>query len=227
VKGSRSGAAAFFLLQAAFGILSTAAVAAVTGDDFSETVRRIQAGVVMVEGRSKDERHFGSGFFLESPEVIVTAYHIIEGARKIQVSVPDVFLASDALVLAVSPEWDIAVLQVSWPEEMDFPGLRLAPGDEHLQPGVAVAYTGFGFGTNNAFRKILATYQGIISSTVPYNGGKFYYLSSMVNQGLSGCPLYLPESGAVVGVVTRQYGPKGLGVGFGGAVRDCENSSRD
>ena len=56
------------------------------------------------------------------------------------------------------------------------------------------------------------------SSRVARGEGYYYHLSGLVNQGLSGCALYLPSSGEVVGVVTRQFGPEGLGMGFGGAV---------
>jgi S1-C subfamily serine protease len=80
--------------------------------------------------------------------------------------------------------------------------------------------------------KVLSTYRGIISSRVARGKSFFYHLSGLVNQGLSGCALYLPGSGEVVGIVTSQFGPPGLGVGFGGAVpsavigRLAENVSR-
>lgn len=185
---------------------------------FPAVVEKVQAGTVMIEVRGRKEVHFGSGFFLESPEVVVTALHVVEGARRIRVAIPNTFLTSDALLLSGSPEWDIAVLRVSWPEEVDFPGLRLARGEEILPVGTEVAYTGYGFGTDKAFVKVLSTYRSIISSQVPHGESYLYHLSGLVNKGLSGSALYLPDNGEVVGVVTRFYGPPGLGVGFGGAV---------
>ncbi len=187
-------------------------------ESFPAVVERVQAGTVMIEATGKKNSHFGSGFFLESPDVVVTAYHLVEGAKRIRVAIPGTFLTSDALLVSGSPEWDVAVLKVSWPEEVAFPGLSLARGPDVLPVGTEVAYTGYGFGTDKAFAKILSTYRGIISSRVPHGEGYLYHLSGLVNQGLSGCALYLPENGRVVGVVTRQFGPDGLGVGFGGAV---------
>lgn len=172
----------------------------------------------MIEARGKEVLHFGSGFFLDSPEVVITAYHVVEGARRIRVAIPNTFLTSDALLLSGSPEWDVAVLKVSWPEEVDFPGLRLSEKKETLPVGTEVAYTGYGFGTGEAFIKILSTYRGIISSMVPHRQGHLYHLSGLVNRGLSGSALYLPDSGEVVGVVTRLFGPPGIDMGFGGAV---------
>lgn len=187
-------------------------------ESFPVVVERVQAGTVMIEATGKKSSHFGSGFFLESPDVIVTAYHLVEGARRIRVAIPNTFLTTDALLVSGSPEWDVAVLKVSWPEKVAFPGLSLARGVDVLPVGTEVAYTGYGFGTDKAFAKILSTYRGIISSRVPHGEGYLYHLSGLVNEGLSGCALYLPENGRVVGVVTRQFGPDGLGIGFGGAV---------
>ena len=122
------------------------------------------------------------------------------------------------LVLLKDPDTDVAVLRVTWPEEMDFPGLQMTREREALPVGTEVAYTGYGFGMDESFLKVLSTYRGIISSRVPHGDSYFYHLSGLVNSGLSGGALYLPDSGDVVGVVTRQFGPPGLGVGFGGAV---------
>jgi len=185
---------------------------------FPAVVEKVQAGTVMIEARGRNVLHFGSGFFLESPEVVVTAYHVVEGARRIRVAIPNTFLTSDALLLSGSPEWDVAVLRVSWPEEVDFPGLRLSPAESLLPVGTEVAYTGYGFGTGEAFIKVLSTYRGIVSSRVPHGESYLYHLSGLVNRGLSGSAVYLPESGEVVGVVTRLFGPPGMGMGFGGAV---------
>jgi 2-alkenal reductase len=185
---------------------------------FPAVVERVQAGSVMIEARSRKASRFGSGFFLESSEVVVTAYHVIEGARRIRVAIPGTFLTSDALLVSASPEWDVAVLKVSWPEEVGFPGLVLSREGGDLPVGTEIAYTGYGLGTDETFLKVLSTYRGIISSRVPHGDGHLYHLSGLVNQGLSGCALYLPESGEVVGVVTRHFGPEGLGMGFGGAA---------
>jgi len=187
-------------------------------EGFPGVAERVMAGTVMIEARGSEALHFGSGFFLESPEVVITAYHVVEGARRIRVAIPNTFLTSDALLVSGSPEWDVAVLKVAWPEEVDFPGLRLSAKKSGLPVGTDVAYTGYGFGTGEAFVKILSTYRGIISSRVPHGEGHLYHLSGLVNRGLSGSALYLPESGEVIGVVTRLFGPPGIDMGFGGAV---------
>ena len=93
-----------------------AAVGATNG--FPAVVEKVQAGTVMIEARGSEVLHFGSGFFLDSPEVVITAYHVVEGARRIRVAIPNTFLTSDALLLSGSPEWDVAILKVAWPEEV-------------------------------------------------------------------------------------------------------------
>lgn len=187
-------------------------------DGFPAVVETVRRGTVMIEAGNDRTLHFGTGFFLDSPEVVITAMHVIDGARRIRVALPGSFVTSDALLIGTVPRWDIAALKVDWPEEMDFPGLRLAPEKGDLPVGTEIAYTGYGFGIDKEFAKVLTTYRGIISGHVPYGGDYFYHLSGFVSSGLSGCPLYLPQTGEVVGVVTRQFGPDGLGIGFGGAV---------
>jgi serine protease Do len=196
---------------------SVSPLRAVEGD-FPSVVKKVEAGTVMIEARNSKSTHFGSGFFLESSQVIVTAYHVVEGARRIRVAIPNTLHISDALLVSASPEWDVAILRAEWPVEIDLPGLRLSREREPLLTGTEVAYTGYGFGSDESLIKILSTYRGIISSRVPHGKSFFYHLSGLVNQGLSGCALYLPGSGEVVGIVTRQFGPSGLGLGFGGAV---------
>ena len=185
---------------------------------FPDVVAKVQSGTVLIEARNRSETHFGTGFFVESSQVVVTALHVVEGARRIRVAIPKTFLTSDALLLSASPKWDIAVLRVAWPDEIDYPGLRLSKDRKLLPVGSEVAYTGYGFGLDESLLGVLSTVRGIVSSHVPFGKETLYHLSGLVTQGLSGGPLYLPESGEVVGVVTRHFGPPAAGMGMGGAV---------
>lgn len=200
------------------GLCLTAAPAADAGG-FPATVEKVQGGTVMIEARGSGEVHYGTGFILEDPGVLITALHVVEGARDIKVAIPETFETSTALLVGGSSEWDVAVLQVpSWPEGVRCSGLRLSPGRGTLPVGTEVAYTGYGYGHGSSFAKVLSTYRGIISSRVPHGGGHLYHLSGLVSRGLSGSALYLPVTGEVVGVVTRHFGPPELGLGFGGAA---------
>jgi len=186
--------------------------------DFPDVAAKVQAGTVMIESGKGKELRFGSGFFLETPAVVITALHVVEGSKRIRVALPGSFLTSDALLLGAVPRWDLAVLKVAWPETVESPGLRLAAEGGDLPVGTEIAYTGYGFGVDDEFATVLSTYRGIISSHIPSGEGLFYHLSGLVSTGMSGCALYLPGSGEVVGVVTRHFGPEALSMGFGGAV---------
>ncbi len=212
----RTGAALLTLLLAAPCLPGPAA--GDEGRDFPAVVEEVVSSVVMVEARGKDSVRYGTGFVLKSPEVVVTAFHVVEGAGEIRVARPGAFSIADALLVAGSVQWDVAVLKVAWPEALKAPGIPLSRGPEKLPVGTEIAYTGYGYGNGSGFAKVISTYRGIVSSHLPHGKGYLYQLGSLVNGGLSGSPLYLPATGEVVGVVTRHFGPPEIGMGYGGAT---------
>lgn len=211
----RTGTVLAALLAAA---LLPPAAAGGQSREFTAVVEEIVDGVVMIEAKGKDSVHYGTGFVLERPDVVVTAFHVVEGAGEIRVARPGGFTISGALLVAGSAPWDLAVLKVGWPAGAKAQGIPLARGRGMLPVGTEIAYTGYGYGNGSGFDKVISTYRGIISSHLPHGEGHLYQLGSLVNGGLSGSPLYLPGTGEVVGVVTRHFGPPGAGIGFGGAT---------
>ena len=172
--------------------------------------------MVVVEGRSRTGARTGSGFFLERRGLIATALHTVEGARRVRITVPGRFAASDARLLATSPEWDLAVLEVEWPAGEPYPGLPLDPS--LMPPGTEVALTGYGrLGEGPAAMPL--TVRGIVSGAFgsPAGGGG-YLLDLGAREGFSGSPVYRTDNGAVSAVLTRVHAPSG-GTGPGGRLR--------
>ena len=176
---------------------------------------RASGGTVLVDAESRHEKRAGSGFFLDRPGLVATALHTVEGARRIRVSIPGSYAASEARLLAASSTWDLAILFVSWPTDAAYPGLPLDAGPP-LPPGVEVAVTGYAQ-IEGLESRVALTIRGIVSGRLEHRGGFSYLLDLDARPGLSGSPVYRTDSGDVVAVLTRVHG-SGAGAGPGGAA---------
>ena len=157
----------------------------------------------------------GSGFVWDREGRIVTNYHVIGDASRVEVSLGDDSVYKGILVGA-APDKDIAVLQISAPDEKLKP---IPMGDsESLQVGQKVFAIGNPFGLDHTItsgivsaldREITAvtgrTIQGVIQT------------DAAINPGNSGGPL-LDSSGRLIGVNTAIYSPSGASAGIGFAV---------
>lgn len=157
----------------------------------------------------------GTGFVWDKEGRIVTNYHVIGDASRVEVTLADNSVHKGVLVGA-APDKDIAVLQIAAsPEQL----LPLPIGDsENLQVGQKVFAIGNPFGLDHTItagivsaldREINAatgrTIQGVIQT------------DAAINPGNSGGPL-LDSAGLLIGVNTAIYSPSGGSAGIGFAV---------
>lgn len=154
----------------------------------------------------------GSGFLIDPSGDIVTNYHVIRGARQVQVTLAD-RSRHRATVVGTDPRSDLAVVRVNAGRKL--PYLRLGDS-QNLQVGQKVLAIGNPFGM---FQNTLTT--GVISSVGrnvrdPATGAVLedvIQTDAAINQGNSGGPL-LNSHGEVVGVNFLIVGPAYLGIGF-------------
>ena len=154
----------------------------------------------------------GSGFLIDSDGKIVTNFHVISGARRVEVTLAD-RSRYQAEVLGYDERSDLAVVRIQAGREL--PHLRLGDSDG-LEVGQKVLAIGNPFGQ---FQNTLTT--GVISSL----GRNIRDRSSgavledviqtdaAINPGNSGGPL-LNSHGEVVGINTAIVGPANIGIGF-------------
>lgn len=157
----------------------------------------------------------GSGFIWDKEGRIVTNYHVVGDAGKVEVTLGDNSVYKGIMVGA-APDKDIAVLQISAEAEK----LKPIPlGDsENIQVGQKVFAIGNPFGLDRTMtsgivsaldREITAvtgrTIQGVIQT------------DAAINPGNSGGPL-LDSAGRLIGVNTAIYSPSGASAGIGFAV---------
>ena len=157
----------------------------------------------------------GSGFIWDREGRIVTNYHVIGDAGRVEVSLGDGKVYKGIMV-GVAPDKDIAVLQINAPPD-DLKPIPLGDS-ESLRVGQKVFAIGNPFGLDHTItsgivsalgREITAvtgrTIQGVIQT------------DAAINPGNSGGPL-LDSAGRLIGVNTAIYSPSGASAGIGFAV---------
>ncbi len=158
----------------------------------------------------------GSGFVLDKQGHILTNFHVIEGARLIEVTFIDE-TTLPAQIVGADPRNDIAVLKVDAPAELLTP---VELGDSaNLQVGQRAIVIGNPFGQ---FGGTLTT--GVISAlnrTLQSRDGReisgIIQTDAAINSGNSGGPM-LDSAGRVIGINTAIFSPSGANAGVGFAV---------
>lgn len=173
-----------------------------------EAVRR---SVVLVRGEREgaggddEERSVGSGVVIVDSGIILTNLHVVAGAGKIKVHFDD-GTESDAALVSIQPENDLAVLQAkTLPDDLQAATLR-STGD--LVPGDQVVAVGFPFaigpsvsaGVISGLNRNYMTPQGKRALT------NLIQFDAAANPGNSGGPLVTMD-GEVVGIVTAILNP--------------------
>jgi S1-C subfamily serine protease len=158
----------------------------------------------------------GSGVVIVDTGIILTNLHVVNGAETIEVEFED-GLVSEATVIGVRPEHDLAVLQAKKiPDDLPAAALRstadLAPGDEVIAIGFP-----FGIGPSVSRGVISGLHRDYYSPKGKRVLTNLIQFDAAANPGNSGGPL-VTSSGEVVGIVTGILNPTEqrvfIGIGF-------------
>jgi len=160
-------------------------------------------------------RGVGSGFVWDINGHIITNFHVINGADKIEIN----FSKDEkvpAKIIGISPEYDLAVLKCDMSKNKLKP---VQPGDSStLKVGQKAISIGNPFGLDYSLTI------GVISSlgrSMKSIGGRTIHdviqTDAAINPGNSGGPL-LDSSGKLIGVATAIYSPSGANAGVGFAI---------
>ena len=162
------------------------------------------------------ERGVGTGVIIMDNGTILTNLHVVQGAKRIKVTFSD-GLESDAVVVNVQPENDLAVLRARKIPDDLVPATMRSTAD--LAPGDAVLAVGFPFGIGpsassgvvSGLKREFRSPEGeqLMSNLIQFDAA--------ANPGNSGGPLVTME-GQVVGIVTAILNPSDqrvfIGIGF-------------
>ena len=158
----------------------------------------------------------GSGFVIDKAGHVVTNYHVVEGAKSVDVSFSD-NESKKAKVVGVDPSTDIAVLQVDAHARALTP-LPLGNSDTvHVGDSVVAIGNPFGY-DRTVTTGIVSALQRVIQAPNSYSIDHVIQTDAALNKGNSGGPL-LDARGEVIGVnsqiSTGGSGTSGnVGIGF-------------
>jgi S1-C subfamily serine protease len=192
----------------------------------SEIYATARKGVVQVTSTSvvsnnpflgpQEQQALGSGFVIDKDGHVVTNYHVVQGAKKVQVSFSD-NEQRDATIVGSDPSTDVAVLKIqgSWARSLT----PLTLGDSRsVQVGDAVVAIGNPFGLERTVTAgIVSALQRQITAPNGFQIDEVIQTDAAINHGNSGGPL-LNANGDVVGVNAQIETESGGNVGIGFAI---------
>ena len=191
----------------------------------SDIYEAAKHGVVQVTSTSvvsdnlfgaQEQQAQGSGFVIDKDGHVITNYHVVQGAKKVQVSFSDEE-QRDATVVGSDPSTDIAVLKIqgAWARSLT----PLALGNSSaVKVGDAVLAIGNPFGLERTVTAgIVSALQRHIPSPNGYQIDQVIQTDAAINHGNSGGPL-LNANGDVIGVNAQIESESGGNVGIGFAI---------
>jgi S1-C subfamily serine protease len=175
----------------------------------------------------EERKSVGSGVVIIDKGIILTNLHVVHGAARIKVTYSN-GMVSDATLINVQPENDLAVLQAaSRPDELEAATMRSTGG---LRPGEEVIAVGHPFGIGPSVS------QGVVSGLkreFRSPEGKriltnLIQFDAAANPGNSGGPLVTMD-GHVVGIVTAIMNPTEartfIGIGFAVPIENAATAA--
>ncbi len=164
---------------------------------------KVNPGIVSIQVLSQAGSSLGSGFVLDKAGYIVTNFHVVEGARDLEVDFPS-GMKIRGEVVGTDLDSDLAVIKVNAPEESLFP---LPLGDSNqLKIGQSVIAIGNPFGLTGTMTLGIVSARGrtLDSLRQSLEGGNFVaggiiQTDAAINPGNSGGPL-LNLYGEVIGI---------------------------
>ncbi len=190
---------------------------------------RVMPGVVALQIIGDQGGSLGSGFVFDAQGHIITNYHVVEGARQVEVDFTSGYKAYGT-VIGTDLDSDLAVVKVDAPVSELFP---LPLGDSNtLKVGQAVIAIGNPFGLSGTMTTgIISALGRTLESQRQAPGGSFFTAGDIIqtdaaiNPGNSGGPLF-NLNGEVIGVnrairttaMTSTGEPVNSGIGFAIAI---------
>ena len=164
--------------------------------------RMMPRGRQMVTGQ-------GSGFFISADGYAVTNYHVVDGAKTVEIQTDD-GKTYTGKVVGADQKTDLALIKVDGDKPFPF----VAFSDKPARVGEWVVAVGNPFGLAGTATAGIVSARGRDIGAGPYDD--FIQIDAPINKGNSGGPAFNAD-GKVIAVNTAIYSPSGgsVGIGFG------------
>jgi serine protease Do len=136
----------------------------------------------------------GSGFFIDSSGLAVTANHVVSGAAIIRVFLPGEDQSRSARIVGSSECNDLAIIQV---DVSDFPSLKWFEGD--VTPGTEIYAAGYSAAGNYTLTRGIVSQSGVRAETEWASVSEVFEHDARTNLGNSGGPV-VTTGGSVIGI---------------------------
>jgi S1-C subfamily serine protease len=147
----------------------------------------------------------GSGFAIDANGLIITSYHVVENANKIQIRgiKGDFDKVYKAKVLTFDRNNDLAILKIDDPKFTKLENIPYLLSDRIADVGEDI-FT-LGYPLRSSMGDEIKLTNGIVSSKSGFQGDvTAYQISAQVQAGNSGCPLF-DKNGNIIGVVNARH----------------------
>jgi hypothetical protein len=178
-------------------------------------------------GEIDGERGVGTGVVIVDKGIILTNLHVVQKAERVKLTFAD-GLESDASVIAMRPEQDLAVLQAhTIPDDLQAATMR---SSDSLSPGDHVFPVGFPFGIGPSVSAgvVSGLKREYSSSDDKHVLRNLIQFDAAANPGNSGGPLVTAD-GEVVGIVTAILNPTEysvfIGIGFAVPIESAADAA--
>jgi serine protease Do len=152
----------------------------------------------------------GSGFFISPDGYAVTANHVIEHSKSIEITTNE-GKTYPVKLIGTDPETDIALIKVD--AKKRFPFVEIAKKSPRIGEWVIAVGNPFGLGGTVTAGIVSAGGRDIMSESY----GDYVQIDAPVNQGNSGGPTF-DVRGKVIGINSAIFSPTGGSIGIGFAI---------
>ncbi len=210
-------------------VISAISLRPAVADGLPETIAKVKAGVVGVgtvqQTRRPPVKLLATGFVVADGNHVITNAHVIpDQINKRSKEILAVLTGDEngkayqATVVRMDKVHDLALLRFSGPPR---PAFRLG-NSQNVREGELYAFTGFPIGMVLGMRPV--THRGIVSAITPIaipqispklldpkmvkqlrDPYDVFQLDATAYPGNSGSPLYVPETGEVIGVINKVF----------------------
>ncbi|MFC2022635.1 S1C family serine protease [Chloroflexota bacterium] len=201
-------------------------------DSIADVVAAVKSSVVAIDTevtynmyrRTFTEAGAGSGWIIDDSGVIVTNYHVIEGATAIRVTLDDGRTFSvDPVMVAGDSLNDLAVLHIG---AENLPALKIGDTDV-LRVGDWVVSIGNPLGMGISAKEGIVSRLGVSLTVEGKALDRFIETSAATNPGNSGGPL-VDMRGEVVGITSAKISSIGIeGLGYAISINDAIPAIRE
>ncbi|CAN5380374.1 hypothetical protein BH11BAC3_BH11BAC3_02180 [soil metagenome] len=165
----------------------------------------------------KTDFGIGSGFIISENGYLVTNYHVINSAEKIDIVFDNGF-SFEAKLIRSNEDKDVALIKISG---SGFKPLVLNGADELATTGTDV----IAIGTPENIKLGQTVTKGIVSGKREFDEKVYLQTDVAINSGNSGGPLINTATGEVIGIVASKIKAKGVeGLGFAIPIKEAIKS---